>query len=880
MPSIAYVRDQLFAGHLANWQSIVAGGAPLSGTPDIGLLDPLSLPYFILPLWLAPAFVVLLEFVVAIGGTFLFLRRLHLSRPASILAGIIFASSGFMVMWTNWPQTRVAALIPALFWAVERLVQRARAVDAVLVALVVASMLFGGFPQVTGFAVYLAAGYLLVRVLIKHQERLRASWREIGLAAAGLVGGLLLAMVQLLPFLYFYQHSDLSYRSGDGRIGLPLTGLITLISPNAYGLCIGGRPVHGPTNPVELVAYIGSAAAVLAVAGAAFGFSRSQRIGRGVRGYFVAVVAFIVVLVWISPSLRDVVAHVPVFSDSVLGRIRSVLGFALAVLAALGFDWLTLDRRDQGQKIRRSAASGVSRLWPVLVWGTVIVLAAVVLHRVRHDALVAGYWGDVARAIWIPTVIVVLVVAIVIASRLRPQTGRVFAFVVVPLLVAGQGAQFFHAVLPGDNVANFYPNTPAHQFLEANIGHDRFASSGLTMYPATALYYGLRTPTGHAFFEPAWQTLLTRVDPSVMYSPTFADFHPDINQTNIGNQPILDRMAVKYFVLPSADVTGEVQPLPVTNGSIDAGRGSATCTLPGQPLRGITVEVAQGSEGSTPSDGPTLHAIVRAGSTTIATGIYLNSGAAAGTHVLIPVAGEDLPPGGQMTVTIRATGAPGGLALGTVNGSVACAAVSPLDDGLKLVHADPGAVIYQRLTALPRIRWASRSVVITDPKARVDALARGVPADTVVLSAPGPTGSGRQGAVAVRSDTGDEISADVRSPGDGYLVIADAMQQTGWSVTVDGKKAKIVAADDAMAAVAVPAGSHQIEFRYRPPHQIAGLALTGVATIAILIVLGREVRRRRRSTLTRPRHAGDPPPRHLAGAARGGGVRARTRPLT
>ena len=276
MPAMAYVRDQLFSGHLANWQNLVAGGGPLSGVPNLGLLDPLSLPYFILPLWLAPAFVVLLEFVVAIGGTFLFLRRLHLSRAASILAGIIFASSGFMVVWTNWPQTRVAALIPALFWAVERLVQRMRPVDAVLIALVVASMVFGGFPQVTGFAVYLAAGYLLVRVLTINRDRLRRSWRPIALAASGLLGGLLLAMVQLLPFLSFYQNADLSYRSGDGRVGLPFTGLITLIAPNAYGMCVGGHAVHGPSNPVEMIAYIGSAAAVLAVAGAAFGFSRSR----------------------------------------------------------------------------------------------------------------------------------------------------------------------------------------------------------------------------------------------------------------------------------------------------------------------------------------------------------------------------------------------------------------------------------------------------------------------------------------------------------------------------------------------------------------------------------------------------------------------------
>jgi len=96
MPGISYFRSQLFQGHLVGWQNLVVGGEPLGSVPNLGLLDPLSLPYFVLPLWLAPAFVKLLEIIVAVGGTYLFLRRLDLSRPAATLAGFIFATSGFM----------------------------------------------------------------------------------------------------------------------------------------------------------------------------------------------------------------------------------------------------------------------------------------------------------------------------------------------------------------------------------------------------------------------------------------------------------------------------------------------------------------------------------------------------------------------------------------------------------------------------------------------------------------------------------------------------------------------------------------------------------------------------------------------------------------
>jgi hypothetical protein len=845
MPGIAQVRDALFSWHLASWQNIVAGGGPLSSVPDLGLLDPLSLPYFVLPLWLAPVFVVLLEFVAAIGGTYLFLRRLRLSRPASVLAGMVFAASGFMVMWTNWPQTRVAALIPPLFWAVERLVQRVRPTDAILVAVVVASMLLGGFPQITGYALYLASGYLIVRVIAIHRSRLRDCLPTVGLAAGGLILGVLLAMVQILPFLHFYHQENLSYRAGESTAGLPFAGLITLFAPNADGLCIAGpTPYRGTINPIELVAYVGSAALVLAIAGAAFGLARRGGDERGQRGYFVAATVIIIGLGWVSPSARHLVAHFPVFSNTFIGRIRSVLGFTLAVLAAIGFDWMTVRRGPNGKdKIG-------SRAWAAFVWVAAAGTGVLLVWRVHHVARAGGYWLAVFRAAWIPGVLLIAALLVVAMSRLRLRGVQVFVFLVVPLLVAAQGAQFLHTVLPGDNKKDFYPVAPSQRFLAWHLGPDRFTSSDQTMFPATALYYDLRTPTGHFFEEAAWESLLQRVDPSVMQSATNASFTAALNLTNVGDQPILDRMAVKYYVAQPTGLAGRALPLPAADGSVDAGSGSASCTLPSQPLRGVTVQLARPLEAANPQRGETLYVAVQDGGQTISSGRYMGASAAAGVPLSIALAGEDLPPGSNLEVTLSASGAGGPLVLAANGGVMACAAVTPEDDGLKLVYADPGAVIYQRLTALPRIRWASRTTVIANAGQRIAALAGGVPGDTVVLDSPGPAGSGQGAQVSVGTDSGDEITANVSAAGAGYLVVADAMQDSGWSVSVDGKPAKLVPADDAMVAVAVSAGTHHIAFHYRAPGQVMGAALSGLAVISIVVLLTWERRRDR----SRPAH--------------------------
>jgi hypothetical protein len=891
MPGIGHIRGQLFGGHLSSWQDIVSGGSPLSSVPNLGLLDPLSLPYFIMPLSLAPAFVVLLTWVAAIGGTFLFLRRFSISRPAAVIAGFIYATSGFMVMWTNWPQTRVAALIPALFWALERLIARARASDLVLFAAVTASMLLGGFPAVTGWALYMAGAYLLVRVWFLYRGSIRKAVSVGAMAAGGLALGGILSAVQMLPFAYWFGHAPLAYRTGEPLAGLPTSGLVTLVVPNGYGLCVYGTASRGSVNTVELVAYVGAVAVVLAIAGAAFGFRRGRRAGSdgrgrpgsgGVRGCFVGAIVVMLLLGWLSPTARSVTAHLPVFADNFIGRIRSVLGFALAVLAAIGFDWLTVSRVEADGPVAdgddgpsRTGSFGLPKdpvAWARHIWTAAVLVGAgvvgiLIVRKAYQSAAAAHDLRVVANVSWIPGLLLLAGFVLVGYRWAARRPSQTFAVLIVPILIAAPGVQFFHTVLPGDNPKSFYPNTATHKFLEANLGHDRYSSSGTTMYPATSLYYGLRTPTGHAFIEPAWQQLLQKIDPGVMQSPTNSDFGASINQTNIGDQPILDRMGVKYFVLPPGDLAGRVQPVPAASGSVSTATGPVTCSFPGQPLRGVTVRLDQALVPSNLSDGVTIDVALSSGAQRISSGRYLVHGAPTGTLLSVAIPGEDVKSGGAAAATLTETGATGPLVVSGSAGSASCGLVTPEHDGLKLVFADPGSVIYQRLNALPRIRWASNAVVIPTPSGRVDALAAGIPADEVVLNEAGPQTSGEDAQVMVTADSGDQISAKVTAPGAGYLVVADAMQQPGWSVTVDGKTAKLVPADDAMVAVAVPPGHHRINMSYTAPGEGVGAALTAGGVVVSLSLLWWDARRPRDRRHAKRRFRG--PPDSGAGLGRG-----------
>jgi hypothetical protein len=113
----------------------------------------------------------------------------------------------------------------------------------------------------------------------------------------------------------------------------------------------------------------------------------------------------------------------------------------------------------------------------------------------------------------------------------------------------------------------------------------------------------------------------------------------------------------------------------------------------------------------------------------------------------------------------------------------------------------------------------------------------------VVLSGAGPGSADGAPAVApvagsvhVRERLPDRIVTDTESDGPGYLVVVEAFDG-GWKATVDAAPAAVRRANVAFRAVAVPAGRHRVELRYRPPVVMWCAALSLLAWAGILASL-------------------------------------------
>ena len=96
------------------------------------------------------------------------------------------------------------------------------------------------------------------------------------------------------------------------------------------------------------------------------------------------------------------------------------------------------------------------------------------------------------------------------------------------------------------------------------------------------------------------------------------------------------------------------------------------------------------------------------------------------------------------------------------------------------------------------------------------------------------------GEAEVTEYTPTRVRVQVRADAPGWLLLADNWYP-GWRTSVDGQPAKLHRADWVLRAVFVPAGSHEVEFRFAPATFRVGLAIT-VAALAGLTAAGATIR--------------------------------------
>jgi uncharacterized membrane protein YfhO len=82
-------------------------------------------------------------------------------------------------------------------------------------------------------------------------------------------------------------------------------------------------------------------------------------------------------------------------------------------------------------------------------------------------------------------------------------------------------------------------------------------------------------------------------------------------------------------------------------------------------------------------------------------------------------------------------------------------------------------------------------------------------------------------------DRPERVVAQIATNSAGLLVVTDLFYP-GWIAEEGGRRLEILRADGLFRAVALPAGSHRVTFRYRPYSFLVG---AGISILALLTVL-------------------------------------------
>jgi hypothetical protein len=158
---------------------------------------------------------------------------------------------------------------------------------------------------------------------------------------------------------------------------------------------------------------------------------------------------------------------------------------------------------------------------------------------------------------------------------------------------------------------------------------------------------------------------------------------------------------------------------------------------------------------------------------------------------------------------------------------------------------DGYAVVFERET-LPRYFYSSEYRRVGTDLA-LQAIATTRPKEIVVEEEPAPPVAPNAASdpdVTLRRFRFNSIALEVDAPRPGLVYASEAFFD-GWSATVNGRPARILAANYAFRAVEVPAGRVVIEFRYWPPGLTTGLwisAMTGLVLLAATLAPSRRAR--------------------------------------
>ncbi len=566
IPWSVYAYEQLREKNFPLWNPYEYGGIPFFANDQSGVLSIFNI--IRLPFSFDKGFllVAIIKLLMAAVGMYLFLTLFSLNPASCITGSIAYAFSALMITWLYHPVSSVAAFIPWLFWAFERLYRNSLEgiksdtfISLFIASLIVALSFFSGHSETTVNALFGITVYYTTKAVIQHKKLIVS----MSMLVSSIMIGFLLAAVQTLPFLQllldsvpFYARSSFPVNPSYFKIYLPFQTLLAWLVPNK-----NGNPSFSyfwmkvPTGLHEAVPYIGIAPLLLGI----ITLVRIKPDYKRLLPFWIMVflgfgMAYgIPVIKWLT--------MLPLIRAGGAFRYIIFMEFGLAALSAFGIEMLVKQKPEHAHK-SYPVHKALSVLFAVCFLSLILYLitrhesglAAVPLGR----SALSGY-GSLVDSQTLAFVFIQIIVSIlfisgtvwfIVKAYKRQLNGWLIpagfiALSVTDLFIFGIGYN------PNVPARDFYPGTPVINELKASDIKDySFYASGGIIPPDIAMVYHIRDFRGY--------DMITSMKYQNFLYLMFPEEHPDLGELGFmywpeKPAPVMAGIAgIKYFIFPKS----------------------------------------------------------------------------------------------------------------------------------------------------------------------------------------------------------------------------------------------------------------------------------------------------------------------------------------
>jgi len=512
-PMQTFAFDLIKKGSWPLWNPRILAGIPLLANFQSASLSPTFFLYFIFNREIAWGLQILLAHLLAAFFTYLLLRRWNISKSGSVLGGVIFAFSGYNLIWSQWNgHVLTTAFIPLILLLEDKWLKEKRFLFGIGIAIVFCLQIFSGYPQTIIYTALAVGLYWSVIIWKEKQIMFKTLFLVIFF-----VLGLGLAAPQLLPGKELFSLSQWQLEPHPFEwTFLPWKKTITFIAPDFFGNHATGN-YWGPQDYTSNAGFVGVVAITLSLF-ASFLIKKRKEV-------IFSVLLLVLSLIISYPTPVSVF----LWKHNLLGmgsssshRALVLFNLAAALLAGFGYDLIKL-------KIK---------LRPKLICILIpfLILLGFFLYAFRIHSIV-GF-----RNLVLPTAVLVSSSFILL---LKPK----FRFFLM-LLSIFELFYFGWKFTPFSSKDYIFPKTPVLEFLTSQEKPFRFIGS--KVIPVNlAMPYGLETIEGYETMRPMQvsQLIATINNNSSLANP--AGRYGIID--NIFS-PILDLVNTKYYLSLKKDL--------------------------------------------------------------------------------------------------------------------------------------------------------------------------------------------------------------------------------------------------------------------------------------------------------------------------------------